>query len=206
MTFPVVETFADFDSHARRAATAQDASRVLGGRPVEFASEYLSGPWSTLEDFDQDAGRLDVAEFARRVPVMGGWVVSVSFWRPRPALPRAMTPKQALAALPCPSDGPEGPLDARTAAGETLWSLRPPVSLLGGASALQRRRACRWRHPDQAARRALDVRHPFYAGSARLQVSSPGQDDRSGRFRSPFLDRPAYLRPRRQRGSRSTWH
>lgn len=113
VTFPVVETFADFDSQARRAATAQDASRVLGGRPVEFASEYLSGPWPTLEGFDQDAARLGVAEFARRVPVMGGWVVSVSFWRPRPALPRAMTPKQALAALPCPSEGPEGPLDAR---------------------------------------------------------------------------------------------
>ncbi|WP_269220967.1 hypothetical protein [Brevundimonas vesicularis] len=60
MTFPVVETFADFDSHARRAATAQDASRVLGGRPVEFASEYLSGPWPTLEGFDQDAARLGV--------------------------------------------------------------------------------------------------------------------------------------------------
>ena len=120
MTFPVVETFADFDSHARRAATAQDASRVLGGRPVEFASEYLSGPWPTLEGFDQDAARLGVAEFARRVPVMGGWAVSVSFWRPRPALPRAMTPKQALAALPCPPEGPEAPLEARTASGETF--------------------------------------------------------------------------------------
>ena len=138
MTFPVVETFADFDSQARRAATAQDASRVLGGRPVEFASEYLSGPWPTLEGFDQDAARLGVAEFARRVPVMGGWVVSVSFWRPRPALPRAMTPKQALAALPCPSEGPEGPLDARTAAGETFG---PSGRLYPSLAALRRSNA-----------------------------------------------------------------
>lgn len=138
MTFPVVETFADFDSQARRAATAQDASRVLGGRPVEFASEYLSGPRPTLEGFDQDAARLGVAEFARRVPVMGGWVVSVSFWRPRPALPRAMTPKQALAALPCPSEGPEGPLDARTAAGETFG---PSGRLYPSLAALRRSNA-----------------------------------------------------------------
>jgi len=138
VTFPVVETFADFDSQARRAATAQDASRVLGGRPVEFASEYLSGPWPTLEAFDQDAARLGVAEFARRVPVMGGWVVSVSFWRPRPALPRAMTPKQALAALPCPPDGPEGPLDALTAAGETFG---PSGRLYRSLAALRRSNA-----------------------------------------------------------------
>lgn len=131
-------TFADFDSHARRAATAQDASRVLGGRPVEFASEYLSGPWPTLEGFDQDAARLGVAEFARRVPVMGGWVVSVSFWRPRPALPRAMTPKQALAALSCPPTGPEGPPDARTAAGETFG---PSGRLYRSLAALRRSNA-----------------------------------------------------------------
>ena len=138
VTFAVVETFTDFDSQARRAATAQDASRVLGGRPVEFASEYLSGPWPTLEGFDQDAARLGVAEFARRVPVMGGWVVSVSFWRPRPALPRAMTPKQALAALPCPPNGPERPLDARTAAGETFG---PSGRLYRSLAALRRSNA-----------------------------------------------------------------
>ena len=138
MTFPVVETFADFDSQARRAATAQDAGRVLGGWPVEFASEYLSGPWPTLEAFDQDASRLGVAEFARRVPVIGGWVVSVSFWRPRPDLPRAMMPKQALAALPCPPDGPEAPLDARTAAGETFG---PSGRLYRSLAALRRSNA-----------------------------------------------------------------
>lgn len=138
MTFPVVETFADFDSQARRAATAQDASRVLGGRPVEFASEYLSGPWSTLEGFDQDAARLGVADFARRVPVMGGWAVSVSFWRPRPALPRAMTPKQALAALPCPPEGPEAPLSAHTALGETSG---PSGRLYRSLAALRRSNA-----------------------------------------------------------------
>lgn len=138
LTFPVVETLADFDSQARRAATAQDASRLMGGRPVEFASEYLSGPWPTLEDFDRDAARLGVSEFARRVPVMGGWAVSVSFWRPRPALPRAMSPKQALAALPCPPDGPGTSQEARSASGETFG---PSARLYRSLAALRRSNA-----------------------------------------------------------------